>query len=334
MVRLARFSAAIAASACVAGLVLAPDAGAAAHSGHHAARPFVAHGLLISASANSVTVLAHDVHTGKSVSRHEQLTIALPSGTKGARTLRKIVKHASSGDRVTVNGRAESTGSGLRFTANDVTDHPAPFHLYLGTVTAVDGTTVKVNKADRPSDDQGEDDGGAFTVDVSTAAVTVDGAAGDLAVGQSVALLGSENHDTVVATSVWALTTAPATLFGKVRNVDGTVVTLKSDDDGTGGDGGDDDATASAHGHRGDHAGVTVDLGNVPLVLNGHSGATADQLTEGSRLVLLGSTDPDSGAFVPSLAFGFSHDCTSRHHGDGGQDDNGDDDGGDQGGDD
>ncbi|HEY2272585.1 MAG TPA: hypothetical protein VGH30_07405 [Jatrophihabitantaceae bacterium] len=326
MARPIHLAAAAAVSACVAGLVLAPAANAATHhSSHHTTRPFVAHGMLVKTSANSVTVLAHDVHTGRSVAKHEQITVALPSGTKGARTLRKIVKQASSGDRVTVNGRAESTGHGPRFTANEVTDHAAPFHLYLGSVTAVDGTTVTVNKADDPSDDQGEDDNGSFTVDVSTAAISVDGAAGDLAPGQSVAILGAENDDTVVATSVWAFTVAPATLFGEVRSVDGTVVTLKTDDDGD--QGGDDNAVRSddhGHGHHGDRSDVSVDLADVPLVLNGNSGATVDQLGEGTRIVLLGSTDPSSGAFTPSMGFAFSHDCSSRHHGDGGQDDNGD----------
>jgi hypothetical protein len=131
---------------------------------------------------------------------------------------------------------------------------------------------------------QGNGDGqNSFTVDVSQAAVTVDGATGPtLAPGQFVAVLGEGDHDTLLAASVYAFSAAPTVTGGEVSAVDGTVVTFGEDDTST-----------------------SLDLGTATLVINGNPGGTVDQITPGNRLVVIGSTD-GTGTFTATMAFAFN----------------------------
>lgn len=183
-----------------------------------------------------------------------------------------------------LSGTATSSGTTATFTATQVVQHTEPAHVFLGTVTAVNANLVTVTKAATASDDQGENSDGSnqFTVDVTNAAVTVDGAAGSLTVGQSVAVLGEGVHDLVLAAAVYAFTAVPTVLAGDVSAVNGTLVTI--------GDSGD---------------GATVDLAGVPLSVNGNPDSTTAALGPDTNIVVLGSTDT-AGTLTPTLAFAFN----------------------------
>jgi hypothetical protein len=68
----------------------------------------------------------------------------------------------------------------------------------------------------------------------------------------------------------------------------------------------------------GDDQPTTVDLTNVPIVLNGRSTVDAATLTTAERIVVLGETDPTTVVFTPQIAFAFNENdrrpATHRHH--------------------
>lgn len=295
---------AVAASTSLALALTAPVAAEAARRpAHPSARTFVAHGIVVRHSGAAMTVLATDVRSGRSVVRNRTITVAVPSrrstvGRWVARKMRGLVN----GDRVTVTGVVTGSGRGTRFHAADMGHQASAFHAYVGVVSAVNGTTVTVHKGTAPSDDANESNDGSFTVDVSTASVLVDFAAGPLAVGQSVLVLGSSVNDVVVATSVFAFSTTPDVVRGRVSAVTGSVVTV-----------GDEEETQTQ-----------VDLSTAAIIVDGTSNSTPDKVTVGAKLLALGWTD-DSGVFIPVLAVAFSHTCNSHHHGDGGHAEDGPD---------
>lgn len=266
-----------------------PNAHPAPHpKGQH----FAAQGLVVSASGSAVVVLAHTVTDRGGIRHNTLITVAV--GAKHPHAPRAAVAGPASpalvvGDRVDLSGVETGSGVSATFTATQVVQHPQPAQLFLGTVTAVSATLITVTTAVTGSDGGGDtgDGSATFTADVTNAAVTVDGAPGTLTVGQSVAILGEGTHDTVLAATVAAFTTAPAVLAGDISDVTGTVVTI-----------GDGDNPAS------------VDLTGVPLVVNGNPGAAVTDLGVDARIIVLGSTDT-TGAFTATLAFGFNNADTN-----------------------
>lgn len=262
-------------------------AGHADKSKHVKVVHFNAHGTVVSASGSTAVVMARTVQVQHQSVRHDvSITVTVTAGAfrqsghghKAPTTAGLIV-----GDLVELQGTETGSGDSEVLTVTHAVQHTQVAHVFLGTVTAVNGTTVKVSKGDAASDDQGENDNGrdGLTVDVSKAVVTVDGAAGTLAVGQTVAVLGEGDHDAVLAASVYAFTVAPTVLVGKISSVTGSKVTL---------------------GHEQDA--VTVDLATTPLVINGNAGAALTSVAAGARAVILGTTT--AGVFAPSLAFVFN----------------------------
>ena len=79
-----------------------------------------------------------------------------------------------------------------------------------------------------------------------------------------------------------------------------------------------DDSQPGDDTEPGDDQPTTVDLTNVPVVLNGGSTVNVSTLTTGERIVVLGETDATSGTFIPQIAFAFNqddrHPATRRHH--------------------
>jgi hypothetical protein len=63
---------------------------------------------------------------------------------------------------------------------------------------------------------------------------------------------------------------------------------------------------------------TTLDLTNVPVVLNGGSTVDPSTLTTGERIVVLGQTSSDTGVFTAQIAFAFNEQdrrpATHRHH--------------------
>jgi len=100
-------------------------------------------------------------------------------------------------------------------------------------------------------------------------------------------------------TTIFGFSNAPDFIRGDVVSVSGTSVTLGSGDDNEQSDlqAGDDSEDGESN--------LTVDLADVPLALNGSSATPAD-LTAGDKIILLGTTDPETGQFTPAVAFAFN----------------------------
>lgn len=285
---------ALVALAGASSLLLLAATPASALAAGHVAKPkhvkvvhFNAHGTVVSASGSTAVVLARTVQVQHQGVRHNvSITVTVAPGAfkkvgkghKAPTTAGLIV-----GDQVELTGTETGPADAQVFTVTHAVQHAQAAHVFLGKVTAVNGTLIKVSKGAEASDDQAENDNGlhGFAVDVSKATVTVDGAAGTLAVGQTVVILGEGDHDAVLAASVYAFTVAPTVLAGKISVVTGSQVTLKDDGKTT-----------------------TVDLAGTPLVINGNAGGALTGVAAGARAVVLGTTT--GGVFAPSLAFVFN----------------------------
>lgn len=287
---------ALAAAGSMVLLAAAPASALATHASRHQPAPaakahrFTAEGLVVSSTGSSIVVLARDVSSRGRVDHNKLITVAVAPRhqrhphVRGASTAGPSAGTLIVGNLVDLSGTATGSGTTATFTATQVVQHAEPAHVFLGTVTAVNANLVTVTKAATASDAQGENSDGSnqFTVDVTNAAVTVDGAAGSLTVGQSVAVLGEGVHDLVLAAAVYAFTAVPTVLAGDVAAVNGTLVTI--------GDSGD---------------GATVDLAGVPLSVNGNPDSTTAALDADTNIVVLGSTDT-AGTLTPTLAFAFN----------------------------
>jgi hypothetical protein len=269
-----------------------PDQGAHNDKGAHHDQVihFNAHGTVVSAAGNTAVVLARTVevqHQG--VRQNVSITVTLTPGAlkyqghghgKKAPTTAGLIV----GDLVELQGTETGSGPTEVFTVTRAEQHAQVAHVFLGTITTVNGTLIQVAKGGEASDDPTENGNGrhGLSVDVSKATVTVDGVAGTLAVGQTVAILGEADHDAVLAASVYAFTVAPTVLTGEVSTVTGTQVTFGHEDKA-----------------------VTVDLASVPLIVNGNAGAALTSVPVGAKIVVLGTTT--AGVFTPSLAFAFNN---------------------------
>jgi len=285
---------ALAAAGSMVLLAAAPASALATHAPRHQPAPhakahrFTAEGLVVSSTGSSIVVLARNVSNRGRVDHNKLITVAVAPRHQrhphGASTAGPSAGTLTVGNLVDLSGTATGSGATATFTATQVVQHAEPAHVFLGTVTAVNTNLVTVTKAATASDDQGENSDGSdqFTVDVTNAAVTVDGAAGSLTVGQSVAVLGEGVHDLVLAAAVYAFTATPTVLAGDVAAVNGTLVTIGDSENG-----------------------ATVDLAGVPLSVNGNPDSTTAALDADTSIVVLGSTDP-AGTLTPNLAFAFN----------------------------
>jgi hypothetical protein len=290
------------AAACLLAAAAPSSALATTHDSHRApsksspAHHFAATGLITAHTAATATVLVRAMQDGRVRVANTSITVALPASRGASGRGHHRADSLVTGNTITVAGTATGSGSGEKFTAQTAVQHAAPAHEFMGTVTAVSGNLATVTKAATSREDDRTDDGGRgrFTVDVGAATITADGApAGAVSVGQWVAVVGECDHDTVLATAVFAMTAAPHVLFGEVSGIAGSVVMLGNDE-----------------------AAVVVDLNGLPLMLNGNAGANVDSLTSGARLIVLGSDS--GGTFAPALAFAFdAHDRgPAGHHDD------------------
>jgi len=287
---------ALAAAGSMVLLAAAPARALATHASRHQPAPaakahhFTAEGLVVSSTGSSIVVLARDVSSRGRVDHNKLITVAVAPRhqrhphVRGASTAGPSAGTLIVGNLVDLSGTATGSGTTATFTATQVVQHAEPAHVFLGTVTAVNANLVTVTKAATASDDQGENSDGSnqFTVDVTNAAVTVDGAAGSLTVGQSVAVLGEGVHDLVLAAAVYAFTATPTILAGDVAAVNGTLVTIGDSENG-----------------------ATVDLAGVPLSVNGNPDSTTAALDADTNIVVLGSTDT-AGTLTPTVAFAFN----------------------------
>lgn len=285
---------ALAAAGSMVLLAAAPASALATHAHRRQPAPhakvhrFTAEGLVVSSTGSSIVVLARNVSNRGRVDHNKLITVAVaPKRQRHPHSASTAKPNAGTlivGNLVNLSGTATGSGAAATYTATQLVQHAQPAHVFLGTVTAVNADLVTVAKAATASDDQAEnsDGSGEFTVDVSNAAVTVDGAAGSLTVGQSVAVLGEGVHDLVLAAAVYAFSTTPTVLAGDVTAVNGTQVTIGDSDNG-----------------------ATVDLAGVPLSVNGNPDSATAALGTDTNIVVLGTTDT-AGTLTPTLAFAFT----------------------------
>jgi predicted aconitase with swiveling domain len=234
---------------------------------------------------------------------HRHVTVFASSSRVGHRTAHNTTVHVVFGHLANSNqvrpgyvlhvataGRGSTTHPVIPMLhAADVT--PAPASVIVGTVSQVVPSGLIVAQLSR--DDGDNRDGRSshqLSVDTSMAKVTVDGSdGGSLHHGDFVAVLGEADGDNVLASRVYALSDVAETLRG-------TVVAINDDKV----------ATRNYEGR------TVVSLGSgasqVPLFLNGAFAATS-ALTEGDRIVVLGTVTEEEEGFVPLIAFAFNgHD--------------------------
>jgi hypothetical protein len=338
--------AAVAFAAAVPGAAVA-SAPHHAMSTHHASSPhasakhrdrrLVIKGLIAGHRGRTVTVFARTAKVGVKTRHNERLRVTF-ARTAHARSKLRVGDHISIAATGTVSGHHVT----IRHDRDEMVT-PAPATLLVGTVDAVNANVLTVSENDRDNGDHhdgddndndggrggdndgispadhspgGPGDGGngggqghQVMIDDTNATITVNGASGTIAVGDTVVVLGEATDNTFVASTVWDFTTAPAFMRGEVKAVSGDDVTIR------------DDGNTS-----------TVSLTGVPLALNGDVGATPSQLVEGDKLLVIGPFDATTGQVTPELAFAFNdndnnpcgdndgQDHDGGHGGDGGSD--------------
>jgi hypothetical protein len=336
---IAGFGAVIAVAAAVpaAAIASAPHHAAAVHHSsakhHHRSKHLMVKGIVAGHHGRTVTVFAKTATVGSTIRHNERIRVRFARSAHG-RTKIRTGNHL----RLVATGVAHKRTFVIRHN-DDETVTASPATLIFGTVETVNGNVLTISENDRDNGDHhdGDDndgDGGGdndgvspnehspggpgdgdndghghqVMIDDTSATILVDGAAGTIAVGDTVAVLGETMDNTITASSVWAFSTPQAFMRGNIQTVSGDSVTLK------------DDGNTS-----------TVSLTGVPLALNGDVGATTSQLMAGDKLLLIGTVDATSGDFTPELAFAFNHrddnPCgdNDEHHGDGGGGDGGSD---------
>ena len=273
-------------------LVSAPATAFAADHHHGASHPgsgahakpshFALNGVVVSQQGTTAVVLARTFADRTGVQHNVNVNITV--GAKPGHSRKHHTAALVVGDQVQMSGTETGSGDNEDLTATHVNQHELRAHVFVGVVSAINGTVITVAKAARPSDDQGESDqpDRGFAVDVSQATVLVDGAAAALAVGQTVAVLGTGYHDAVVASSVYAFTTSPAVVAGEIKAITGTQVSVDGEQDSS----------------------TVIDLATTPLIVNGNTGGDVSMLSEGTKLLTLGTTT--NGVFTPTLAFAFN----------------------------
>ncbi len=294
-------------------------------AGRHHSKRLVLKGLVAAHHGRTVTVFAKTATVG-GTTRHNKRIKLVFAHSAHART--KI----PAGDHLRLVARGKGSWHVFRIRHNDgesVSSESAT--LLFGTVTAVNGDFLTVSENDRDNGDHhrgkdchghghgvsedstpadhgtggghgdghgdGDHHGHQITVDDTNAAITVDGAEGAITVGDTVAILGEVTDDTVVASTIYAFSAAPAFMRGEVQSVSGDNVTVR--DRGTT---------------------TTVSLTGVPLALNGDVGATPSELVAGDKLLLIGTLAEGTNQLIPEVAFAFNHhDDHPCGHNDGGE---------------
>jgi hypothetical protein len=322
------FAAAVPATAIAA----TPHHAMSAHhvSSKHHARHLVVKGIVAGHHGRTVMVFARTAKVGTTVRHNERLRITFLRSATHARTKLRT------GNHISLAATGIASRHDFRISRDqDETVTPAPAALLFGTVEAINANVLTISENDRDNGDHhdGDDndnDGGhdgdndaatpadhspggpgdgdngqghQVMVDDTAATILVDGAAGTIAVGDTVAVLGEAMDNTVIASTVWAFSTPQSFMRSEVQQVSGDNVTVR------------DDGNTSV-----------VSLTGVPLALNGDVGATPSELVSGDKLLVVGSLNTMTGQVTPELAFAFNDNdnnpCGDNHdhgdHGDGG----------------
>jgi hypothetical protein len=323
----------------------ATAAPAAAHqhavAHHHAAkhsRKLTITGLAKRHHGRTITVFAKTEKLGQTTRHNKKVTITFAPGVKG----RIHVRH---GNRIHLV--ASGNGNLKHFVVrhnDDETTAAAPATLIFGTISQENGSLLLVSESDRDNGDRHDggdndgdrggdndgttrddspggpgNDGHQIVVDTSSAkTVELDGSEGAPVVGDEVAVLGEVSDNTVLADAIYGFSNPQSFLRGNIEAINGTTVAINAH-----GHGGNDN-DAKDHGNGGNTQ--LVNLGDVPLFVNGSTGSTIDQLKVGDKLLVIGAFSLTDNSFTPALAFAFNghddHPCGDNgdnggHGGDG-----------------
>lgn len=263
-------------------------------------RHFNLTGLVTAANGTDLQVLVGQGQLGGKRLANQSVPIVL-----GAHRNRSA--SAAVGNTIHAQGTADPQTGQLE--ASNFTVQPSDTSAMVGVLDAINGTTIYVNvSAAAGSDGQGDqgegysgdgqDGGDDVAVDVTQASVSLDGqpaSLAQLATGQTVAILGETDDDSVLASQVLAYSTAPGVAEGTLTQVSGNLLMLSS---GGGDQASGDDETSSA----------TVDVTNSQIILDGQPAASVSQLAPGDAVLAVGPAGSDPLAATTTFAFGNGED--------------------------
>lgn len=304
--------AALGAAIALAGIatLVAPSASAANRGGAHLSSTARFHvtGIVSAVNAESVKVFVENgVVAGKSAD-HQLLTVQL--GRARIRDLvarkghfRREVGSFVVGELARLSGVVFTQGSSNDLQADSGSVTQTPVIAVVGTVYETGGSLVIVDRSVLGRCDQVSSFVIPVIVDDSQAAtITLDGAtatASQIAAGQTVIVLGTNDNDIVLAQSIYAFSTPPTIETGILQDVSGTTLAISP----FGGYG----YPWSLRGwNGGGSAGPSlIDASSATIVLNGASSSISD-LSDGDAIVAVGPSASSNTPFAAATVFAFS----------------------------
>ncbi len=298
----------------------AADRGASARLGS-AARFHVA-GIVSGVSANSVTMFVERGVVAGHSARHQLLTVQLGhvrihevTGREGH--ARFDAGSFAIGEVARCSGPVLAGPSAVLEAESATVSTETPATALVGTVYETGGSLVIVDRTVFGRWDQMTSFVQPVIVDDSNATVTLDGSsalASQIAAGQTVIVLGTDDNDIVLAASIDAFTTPPTIATGTLQIVSGTTLAITPF-------GGHFGAFSWSQGGNGNNpessAPYLVDASTATIVLNGVSGASVSDLAPGDAIIAVGPSG--TSPLVASTVFAFNQSDIAplffvRHH--------------------
>ncbi len=305
-------------------VLVAPSASAAEHGARThiaSAARFHVIGIVSAVNADSVNLFVErGMVAGRSAS-HDQVTVHF--GHAHIRELAARNGQSRRGDQTFAvgevahfSGAVLTEGSSNALLAQSGTVTPTPVTALVGTVYETGGSLVIVDRSVFGRYDQVNAFVEPVVVDDSNATVTLDGSAAtatQIAAGQTVIVLGTNEDETILAASIYAFSTPPTIATGILQTVSGTTLAIAQ----FGGHFG----PWSPSGSNNDSLSTgpsLVDASSATIVLNGVSGSSVSDLAPGDAIVAVGPSG--STPLAATAVFAFNQlDVTPifffRHHG-------------------
>ncbi|MGB9112047.1 MAG: hypothetical protein WCF24_04895 [Acidimicrobiales bacterium] len=312
----------------VAGVAtLAAPAASAANRGAPArldsAARFHVTGIVSGVSANSVQLFVERGVVAGHSARHQLLTVQLGhvrirEVTAGKGHARFSAGSFAIGEVARCSGEVSADGSSADLEAESATvSTDTPATALVGTVYETGGSLVIVDRTVFGRWDEMSSFVQPVIVDDTNATVTLDGAAAmasQIAAGQTVIVLGTDDNDIVLAASIDAFTTPPTIATGILQTVSGTTLAITP----FGGRFLPLSLSQAGNNNVSDSFGpFLVDASTATIVLNGVSGAAVSELTPGDAIIAVGP--PGTSPLVATTVFAFNQSDVAplffvRHH--------------------
>lgn len=260
---------------------------------------FIVSGIVQAKRATALRVFVqHGRVAGREV-RRQALTVRISGMTVRTKVGTSVKRSATAsraasiavGDVVRLDGSVHTVGGAPELDATNAIVAPLPSMALAGTVSTINGSTITLDTSNFAQVGVCSEESQLVTVDARQASVSLDGASASLSqvtTGATVVVTGERDEDAVVATSVFAFSSAPAVAVGTLASVTGNTLSLSSSCE--------DDESQSAP--------VQVDATAASIVLDGLSGSTLAQLVAGDRVLAVGS--PGSAPLAATTVFAFS----------------------------